>query len=146
MYVLRVCFISFFFFFDGIWFYHHKTWESSQFLHLPLQVDSLPVPEDWKGLIQRTKRSLLWRWNSMKPVGAGCRDHLECGTKYCRYSRASQKCCRISHETYNQTHQPAFTENSQKIVFLICFIYYFKCFVINVKPDTFLLMTLHDIK
>ncbi|XP_038590481.1 liver-expressed antimicrobial peptide 2-like [Micropterus salmoides] len=49
-----------------------------------IQVDSLPVPEDWKGLLQRTKRSLLWRWNSMKPVGAGCRDDLECGTKYCR--------------------------------------------------------------
>ncbi|XP_059213941.1 liver-expressed antimicrobial peptide 2-like [Centropristis striata] len=50
-----------------------------------LQVESLPVPDDWKtGLIQRTKRSLLWRWNSMKPVGASCREHLECGTKYCR--------------------------------------------------------------
>ncbi|XP_035813909.1 liver-expressed antimicrobial peptide 2-like [Amphiprion ocellaris] len=48
------------------------------------QVDSLPVRDDWKGLIQRTKRSLLWRWNSMKPVGASCRDHSECGTKYCR--------------------------------------------------------------
>ncbi|XP_029300866.1 liver-expressed antimicrobial peptide 2 [Cottoperca gobio] len=49
-----------------------------------IQVDSLPVPEDWNGLIQRTKRSLLWRWNSMKPVGASCRDYLECGTHYCR--------------------------------------------------------------
>ncbi|XP_062291152.1 liver-expressed antimicrobial peptide 2-like [Scomber scombrus] len=51
-----------------------------------IQVNSLPIPEDgaWNGLIQRTKRSLLWRWNSMKPVGASCRDHLECGTKYCR--------------------------------------------------------------
>ncbi|XP_056288785.1 liver-expressed antimicrobial peptide 2-like [Pseudoliparis swirei] len=49
-----------------------------------IQVDSLPVPEDWIGLIQRTKRSLLWRWNSMKPVGASCRDHLECATNYCR--------------------------------------------------------------
>ncbi|XP_074473344.1 liver-expressed antimicrobial peptide 2 [Sebastes fasciatus] len=51
-----------------------------------IQVDSLPVPKDWNGLIQRTKRSLLWRWNSMKPVGASCRDHLECGSKYCRRS------------------------------------------------------------
>ncbi|XP_077353568.1 liver-expressed antimicrobial peptide 2 [Festucalex cinctus] len=48
------------------------------------RVDSMPVPEDWTGLVQRTKRSLLWRWNSMKPVGASCRDHMECGTKYCR--------------------------------------------------------------
>uniref|UniRef100_A0A671Y1I1 Liver-expressed antimicrobial peptide 2 n=1 Tax=Sparus aurata TaxID=8175 RepID=A0A671Y1I1_SPAAU len=51
-----------------------------------VQVSSLPLPDDWNGLLQRTKRSLLWRWNSMKPVGASCRDHLECGTKYCRYA------------------------------------------------------------
>ncbi|XP_026153905.1 liver-expressed antimicrobial peptide 2 [Mastacembelus armatus] len=49
-----------------------------------IQVRSLPLAEDWNGLIQRTKRSLLWRWNSMKAVGASCRDHSECGTKYCR--------------------------------------------------------------
>ncbi|KAK2819068.1 hypothetical protein Q5P01_024629 [Channa striata] len=49
-----------------------------------IQVNTMPLSEDWNGLIQRTKRSLLWRWNSMKPVGASCRDHLECGTKYCR--------------------------------------------------------------
>ncbi|TKS84570.1 Lysosome membrane protein 2 85 kDa lysosomal membrane sialoglycoprotein [Collichthys lucidus] len=48
------------------------------------EVNSLPVPEDQNGLLQRTKRSLLWRWNSLKPVGASCRDHAECGTKYCR--------------------------------------------------------------
>ncbi|XP_042365919.1 liver-expressed antimicrobial peptide 2-like [Plectropomus leopardus] len=48
------------------------------------QVDSLPVAEDWSGLILRTKRSLLWRWNSMKAVGASCRENVECGTKYCR--------------------------------------------------------------
>nr|XP_046231642.1 liver-expressed antimicrobial peptide 2-like [Scatophagus argus] len=49
-----------------------------------IQVNSMPLFESWDGLVHRTKRSLLWRWNSMKPVGAGCRDHLECGTKYCR--------------------------------------------------------------
>ncbi|XP_029372189.1 liver-expressed antimicrobial peptide 2 [Echeneis naucrates] len=49
-----------------------------------VQVNALPLREDWSGLIQRTKRSLLWRWNSMKPVGTSCRDHVECGTKYCR--------------------------------------------------------------
>ncbi|XP_037122585.1 liver-expressed antimicrobial peptide 2-like [Syngnathus acus] len=48
------------------------------------QVDSAPVPEDWIGLVHRTKRSLLWRWNSMKAVGASCRDHMECATKNCR--------------------------------------------------------------
>ncbi|XP_037547893.1 liver-expressed antimicrobial peptide 2-like [Nematolebias whitei] len=48
------------------------------------QINALPVPDDWDRLIQRTKRSLLWRWNSLKPVGASCRDHLECGTNYCR--------------------------------------------------------------
>ncbi|KAF7216986.1 liver-expressed antimicrobial peptide 2 [Nothobranchius furzeri] len=48
------------------------------------QVNALPVPDDWNNLIHRTKRSLLWRWNSLKPVGSSCRDHLECGTKNCR--------------------------------------------------------------
>ncbi|XP_040054423.1 liver-expressed antimicrobial peptide 2 [Gasterosteus aculeatus] len=49
-----------------------------------IQVESLPVPEDWIGLVHRTKRSLLWRWNSLKPVGASCRNTLECATNYCR--------------------------------------------------------------
>ncbi|XP_076020427.1 liver-expressed antimicrobial peptide 2 [Genypterus blacodes] len=49
-----------------------------------VQVNSMPVREDWNNLIQRTKRSLLWRWNSLKPVGSSCRDHAECGTQYCR--------------------------------------------------------------
>ncbi|XP_029941477.1 liver-expressed antimicrobial peptide 2 [Salarias fasciatus] len=54
-----------------------------------VQVNTLPVPDNWSGLIQRTKRSLLWRWNSMKPVGASCRDHLECGTQYCRKNQCA---------------------------------------------------------
>lgn len=54
------------------------------FLHLP-KVQTAPVPEDWTGLITRAKRSLLWRWNTLKPVGTSCREHDECGTKYCRY-------------------------------------------------------------
>ncbi|KAG1962709.1 liver-expressed antimicrobial peptide 2-like [Pimephales promelas] len=50
-----------------------------------LQVQSAPVDSDWAtGLIHRAKRSLLWRWNTLKPVGSGCRDHYECGTNYCR--------------------------------------------------------------
>ncbi|XP_058473976.1 liver-expressed antimicrobial peptide 2-like [Solea solea] len=50
-----------------------------------IQVSALPLPEEWDGgLLTRTKRSLLWRWNSMKPIGASCREHSECGTKYCR--------------------------------------------------------------
>ncbi|KAL0965975.1 hypothetical protein UPYG_G00288940 [Umbra pygmaea] len=53
-----------------------------------VQVQIAPVPEDWTGmgtgLISRAKRSLLWRWNTLKPVGASCREHAECGTKYCR--------------------------------------------------------------
>uniref|UniRef100_A0A3B3URN9 Liver-expressed antimicrobial peptide 2 n=1 Tax=Poecilia latipinna TaxID=48699 RepID=A0A3B3URN9_9TELE len=48
------------------------------------QVNSVPVPDNWDSLIQRTKRSLLWRWNSLKPVGASCRDPSECGTNQCR--------------------------------------------------------------
>ncbi|XP_036384452.1 liver-expressed antimicrobial peptide 2-like [Megalops cyprinoides] len=50
-----------------------------------LQVQTAPLPDDWgMDLIYRAKRSLLWRWNTLRPVGASCRDHSECGTKYCR--------------------------------------------------------------
>ncbi|XP_057215947.1 liver-expressed antimicrobial peptide 2-like [Triplophysa rosa] len=50
-----------------------------------LQVQSAPVDSSWTtGLLHRAKRSLLWRWNTLKPVGSGCRDHYECGTNYCR--------------------------------------------------------------
>uniref|UniRef100_A0AAY5KQB4 Liver-expressed antimicrobial peptide 2 n=1 Tax=Esox lucius TaxID=8010 RepID=A0AAY5KQB4_ESOLU len=58
-----------------------------------VQMQTAPVPDDWTGmgtgLISRAKRSLLWRWNTLKPVGAGCRDHAECGTKYCRGNTCS---------------------------------------------------------
>ncbi|XP_017347674.1 liver-expressed antimicrobial peptide 2-like isoform X1 [Ictalurus punctatus] len=48
------------------------------------QVEAAPVVDTWaSGLIHRAKRSLLWRWNTLKPVGAGCRDNYECGTNYC---------------------------------------------------------------
>uniref|UniRef100_A0A673FPM9 Liver-expressed antimicrobial peptide 2 n=1 Tax=Sinocyclocheilus rhinocerous TaxID=307959 RepID=A0A673FPM9_9TELE len=44
-------------------------------------VQTAPIDTDWAtGLIHRAKRSLLWRWNTLKPVGSGCRDHYECGT------------------------------------------------------------------
>ncbi|KAF4077047.1 hypothetical protein AMELA_G00203530 [Ameiurus melas] len=50
-----------------------------------IQVEAAPVVDTWaSGLIHRAKRSLLWRWNTLKPVGAGCRDNYECGTNYCR--------------------------------------------------------------
>uniref|UniRef100_A0A671RTU2 Liver-expressed antimicrobial peptide 2 n=1 Tax=Sinocyclocheilus anshuiensis TaxID=1608454 RepID=A0A671RTU2_9TELE len=39
-------------------------------------------------------RSLLWRWNTLKPVGSGCRDHYECGTNYCLY-------CSLVHVSIN---------------------------------------------
>ncbi|XP_034048055.1 liver-expressed antimicrobial peptide 2 [Thalassophryne amazonica] len=54
------------------------------FLICAIQVVSLPVPEEWNSLIQRTKRSLLWRWNSLKSAGSSCKDHSECATKFCR--------------------------------------------------------------
>ncbi|XP_052314546.1 liver-expressed antimicrobial peptide 2-like isoform X1 [Oncorhynchus keta] len=55
-----------------------------QLQHRRGKVQTAPVPEDWTGLITRAKRSLLWRWNTLKPVGTSCREHDECGTKYCR--------------------------------------------------------------
>uniref|UniRef100_A0A8C9STD5 Liver-expressed antimicrobial peptide 2 n=1 Tax=Scleropages formosus TaxID=113540 RepID=A0A8C9STD5_SCLFO len=53
-----------------------------------VQVQTAPVSYG-AGLIQRAKRSLLWRWNTLRPVGASCRDHAECGTKYCREQTCS---------------------------------------------------------
>ncbi|XP_018609728.1 liver-expressed antimicrobial peptide 2 [Scleropages formosus] len=53
-----------------------------------IQVQTAPVSYG-AGLIQRAKRSLLWRWNTLRPVGASCRDHAECGTKYCREQTCS---------------------------------------------------------
>ncbi|CAL8281511.1 liver-expressed antimicrobial peptide 2 [Gadus morhua] len=47
------------------------------------QVQGLPLPTELDGLLQRTRRSLLWRWNTLKPVGGSCRAHTECGTNYC---------------------------------------------------------------
>uniref|UniRef100_A0A673MM35 Uncharacterized protein n=1 Tax=Sinocyclocheilus rhinocerous TaxID=307959 RepID=A0A673MM35_9TELE len=40
------------------------------------------------------ERSLLWRWNTLKPVGSGCRDHYECGTNFCLY-------CSLVHVSIN---------------------------------------------
>ncbi|KAM9450700.1 liver-expressed antimicrobial peptide 2 [Clarias gariepinus] len=50
-----------------------------------MEVETAPVVDSWAtGIIHRAKRSLLWRWNTLKPFGAGCRDNYECGTNYCR--------------------------------------------------------------
>ncbi|XP_072570740.1 liver-expressed antimicrobial peptide 2 isoform X1 [Paramormyrops kingsleyae] len=54
------------------------------------QVQTAPISqEESEGLIQRAKRSLLWRWNTLRPIGASCRDHSECGTKFCRAQTCS---------------------------------------------------------
>lgn len=77
-------------------------------LLLDLQVQAAPIDTDWAtGLIHRAKRSLLWRWNTLKPVGSGCRDHNECGTNYCRkhtcsFSSAQQALMRINDYAPNQ--------------------------------------------
>ncbi|KAJ8338942.1 hypothetical protein SKAU_G00357280 [Synaphobranchus kaupii] len=66
---------------------HHKLCATFLLLSLvcALQVQTAPLPDEWgTGLIYRAKRSLLWRWNTLRPVGASCRDHFECGTKYCK--------------------------------------------------------------
>ncbi|XP_062339789.1 liver-expressed antimicrobial peptide 2-like [Osmerus eperlanus] len=51
-----------------------------------IEVRAAPLLGEWStaGLVHRAKRSLLWRWNTLKPVGASCREPSECGTKYCR--------------------------------------------------------------
>ncbi|XP_061119765.1 liver-expressed antimicrobial peptide 2-like [Conger conger] len=66
---------------------HHKLFATFFLLTLvcALQVQTAPLPDDWgTELISRAKRSLLWRWNTLRPVGASCRESSECGTKYCR--------------------------------------------------------------
>uniref|UniRef100_A0A8C1RZ73 Liver-expressed antimicrobial peptide 2 n=1 Tax=Cyprinus carpio TaxID=7962 RepID=A0A8C1RZ73_CYPCA len=67
---------------------NHSIWQFFclfvAYLKLNL-VQAAPIDTEWAtGLIHRAKRSLLWRWNTLKPVGSGCRDHYECGTNYCR--------------------------------------------------------------
>ncbi|XP_030623084.1 liver-expressed antimicrobial peptide 2 [Chanos chanos] len=50
-----------------------------------MEVQTAPLEENWaSGIIHRAKRSLLWRWNTLKPVGASCRHFSECATNYCR--------------------------------------------------------------
>ncbi|KAI1904858.1 hypothetical protein AGOR_G00010000 [Albula goreensis] len=66
---------------------HHKLFATFLLLSLvcALQVQTAPLPEEWgTELIYRAKRSLLWRWNTLRPVGASCWKHSECGTNYCR--------------------------------------------------------------
>ncbi|KAJ8402134.1 hypothetical protein AAFF_G00373690 [Aldrovandia affinis] len=54
------------------------------------QVQTAPLPEEWgTDLIHRAKRSLLLRWNTMRPLGASCRDNSECVTYYCRAQACS---------------------------------------------------------
>ncbi|XP_064833378.1 liver-expressed antimicrobial peptide 2-like isoform X1 [Oncorhynchus masou masou] len=70
-------------------YYSVHTSETLQYDVTFPMVQTAPVPEDWTGLITRAKRSLLWRWNTLKPVGTSCREHDECGTKYCRKKTCS---------------------------------------------------------
>ncbi|XP_060791559.1 liver-expressed antimicrobial peptide 2-like [Neoarius graeffei] len=50
-----------------------------------IQVETAPVVDTWaSGLLHRAKRSLLWRWNTLKAVGVTCRNDYECATNYCR--------------------------------------------------------------
>ncbi|XP_006626723.2 liver-expressed antimicrobial peptide 2 [Lepisosteus oculatus] len=53
-----------------------------------IQVQAAPLEEgEIRGayeLVHRAKRSMLWRWITLRPVGASCRDHSECGTNFCK--------------------------------------------------------------
>ncbi|XP_069482416.1 liver-expressed antimicrobial peptide 2-like [Ambystoma mexicanum] len=39
--------------------------------------------------VLREKRSMMWRWISLRPVGAMCKDNTECSTNNCRSGKCS---------------------------------------------------------
>ncbi|XP_007895115.1 liver-expressed antimicrobial peptide 2 [Callorhinchus milii] len=43
-------------------------------------------------LVQRIRRSMLWRWITQRPVGATCRDNSECITNYCAIQDTTAQC------------------------------------------------------
>ncbi|XP_067894656.1 liver-expressed antimicrobial peptide 2-like isoform X2 [Heterodontus francisci] len=46
-------------------------------------VQSSPVSNNPRPLVQRMRRSMLWRWITERPIGAICRVDSECITNYC---------------------------------------------------------------
>ncbi|XP_033857035.1 liver-expressed antimicrobial peptide 2-like [Acipenser ruthenus] len=55
------------------------------FLICDIQVQAAALPRgDGVQLVNRVKRSMMWRWITQRPIGASCRDHSECGTNYCK--------------------------------------------------------------
>ncbi|XP_048449204.1 liver-expressed antimicrobial peptide 2-like [Rhincodon typus] len=48
-----------------------------------MTVQLAPVSDNQKPLVQRIKRSMLWRWITQRPNGATCRVDAECITNYC---------------------------------------------------------------
>nr|XP_014339298.1 PREDICTED: liver-expressed antimicrobial peptide 2-like [Latimeria chalumnae] len=53
-------------------------------------VHSAAVP-DTQGsqTVERSKRSMLWRWITLRALGATCIDNTECSTNYCRDGKCS---------------------------------------------------------
>ncbi|XP_041107184.1 liver-expressed antimicrobial peptide 2-like [Polyodon spathula] len=52
------------------------------FLVCDIQVEAAALPQG--ELVNRVKRSMMWRWITQRPIGASCRDHSECSTNYCK--------------------------------------------------------------
>ncbi|KAJ3604827.1 hypothetical protein NHX12_026879 [Muraenolepis orangiensis] len=69
-----------------------------------VQVWAAPVPTGLTDVLMRTKRSLLWRWNTLKPVGASCRSHGECGTNYCSRPARMIRTSSLSGDTLLSFH------------------------------------------
>ncbi|XP_030048346.1 liver-expressed antimicrobial peptide 2-like [Microcaecilia unicolor] len=52
--------------------------------------NAAPVPnKQGNYLTLRVKRSMLWRWITLRPVGATCTGNAECSTTYCRDGHCS---------------------------------------------------------
>ncbi|XP_067846374.1 liver-expressed antimicrobial peptide 2-like isoform X2 [Heptranchias perlo] len=57
-----------------------------------IKVQSSPVSNNQRPLVQRMKRSMLWRWITNRPIGATCRVDSECITNYCATHDTTAEC------------------------------------------------------
>ncbi|XP_078407797.1 uncharacterized protein LOC144686198 [Cetorhinus maximus] len=52
-----------------------------------ITVQLSPVSNNQRTVVQRIKKSLLWRWITQRPFGAICRVNSECITNYCEIQK-----------------------------------------------------------
>ncbi|XP_072406809.1 liver-expressed antimicrobial peptide 2-like [Chiloscyllium punctatum] len=57
-----------------------------------MTIQLVPISDNQKPLVQRIKRSMLWRWITQRPIGATCRVDSECITNYCEIQDTISLC------------------------------------------------------